>query len=92
MQAIGTLVERLAFDRDRIGERDRGVFVGSGAPDLSIRHNLAPDLAAIDQRPVVVDCDVGNADALCDHGMLALPRQVEHYGLGMAKACHQQKS
>ena len=92
LQTVSTLVERLAFDRDRIGERDGGIFVGSGAPNLSVRHEFAPDLAVVHQRPMIVDSDVGKAKALRDHGMLALPRQIEHYGLGLAKTGHREKA
>jgi hypothetical protein len=34
---------------------------------------------------MIVDGDVGEANALRDHGMLALQRQIEHYALGMAE-------
>jgi hypothetical protein len=54
VEAIGSLVERLAFDRDGIGEGDDRVLVGSGAPDLTIRNNFAPDLASVGQRAVIV--------------------------------------
>jgi hypothetical protein len=49
-------------------------------------------LAAIDQRPVVVDRNVGNANALRDYGVLALQRQIEHHGLGMAETRYRQKA
>jgi hypothetical protein len=49
-------------------------------------------LAAIDQRPVIVDGYVGEANPLGDHGMLALQREIEHYRLAQAKACHRQET
>ncbi len=85
VQSIGSFVERLAFNRDRIGECDGGIFVGPGTPDLSVRHQLAPNLAAVDEWPMVVDGDVGNADALRDNGMLTLPGEIKHQGLRVAK-------
>ncbi len=97
MQAIGSLVERLAFNRDRIGERDGRIFVCARAPHLPVRREFAPNLAAIGQRPVIVHGDVGDANALHHHGMLALPRQIEHQrfasrGLSVAKTCYQQNT
>ena len=80
MDAVGPLVERLPLDRDRISECNNCVFVCPRPPDLSKRYKLAPDLAAIGQRPVIIDGDVGDANALHDYCMLALPRQIEHQG------------
>ena len=92
MQTVRSFVERLTFDGDRIGEGDCGILIRSRAPYLAVGYELAPDLAAIDQRPVIVDGDIGEADALGDHGMLALQREIEHYSLAGAKTCHRQET
>ena len=87
MQAVRSLVERLSFNRDRIGERNRRILICSRSPHLSVRHEFAPDLAAIGQRTMIVDGDIGDADALRYQGMLALPRQIEHQGFARGSLC-----
>src|SRR5450631_272155 len=97
VQSIGSLVERLAFNGDRIAERDRRILIRARAPYLSIGNKLAPDLAVVGPRPVIVHGDVGDADALHHLGMLALPGQIEHQrfasgGLSMTKTRYQQNT
>ena len=92
VQSIGSFVERLTFNRDRIGECDGGIFVGPGAPYLSVGHQLAPNLTAVDEWPMVVDGDVGNADTLRDNCMLTLPGEIKHQGLRVAKTNYRQES
>src|SRR6266567_1783656 len=80
VQPIRPLVERLTFNGDRIAKRDGRILVRARAPHLPVRRKLAPDLASIGQRPVIVNGNVGDANALRHHRMLALPRQIEHQG------------
>lgn len=61
------------------------------------RADLAPNLAAIGQWPVIVNGDVREADALRNERMLALPGQREHKGLAggslrLTKICYQQNT
>ena len=90
MQTVGSPIERFAFDKHRIGELNRGVLIGSGAPRLAVRHHSAPDFAAPRQRTVIRNRDIGNTDALRQHGMLALPRKVKNGGLRVAEDARQQ--
>src|ERR1700677_500866 len=66
VQSIASLVEWLAFDLDGIAEGDRRVEICSRAPHLAVGNQggRSPNLAIIDQWPVIVDRDVGDADAL----------------------------
>ena len=64
MQTVGSLVEGLAFDQDRIAKRDRGVFIRARAPYLAVRNQGTPNLAVVHQWPVIVDGDIGNPDPL----------------------------
>ena len=82
MQSVGSAVERLAFDGDRIAEGDRRVLVGAGAPDLAVGNEGSPDLAIIRQRPVISDGDVRDPDALRDLCALARKRQIENERTG----------
>ena len=74
VQSVGSFVERLALNGHGIGKRDRRILVGSCAPYFSIRHQLAPNLPAVSQRAVIVNGDIGDANALRDLRMLALQR------------------
>src|ERR1700676_1574632 len=75
VQGVGAGGERLAFDGDIIGERDGGVFVGPGAPDLAVGNDFTEDFAADDEGGVIGDGDVGEADALRDVAVLADARK-----------------
>ena len=92
VQTVSAGRQRLAFNRDRIAEGDGRVLVGAGAPDLAIRHKSAPNLAAVGQRAMIVDGDVGNADALRHDGVLAGTRQVELSGLSIGECSAQQQA
>src|SRR5258708_34730595 len=93
MQAVGSLVERLAFDLDRVAEGDRRVFICSGAPHLAVGNEVTPNLAIIYQRTVIADGDVGDANRLRNLRSLALQGQIEYERLCRAHGrhgCHQQ--
>ena len=77
MQTIDSSCELLAFNHHRIAKFDRGVFIRSSAPHLTIGHKLAPDLTIVHQRSAVVDGDIRNANALRDQRMLAGAREVQ---------------
>src|SRR5581483_9775055 len=74
VQAVSPAVEWFALNGDGIGERDGGVFVCTGAPYLSKGDKIAPDFAIAGERPMIVDGDIGYADALRHRRMLALAR------------------
>ena len=61
-------------------------YIRARAPNLSVGNEVAPNLAVLDQRPMIGDGDVSDADALPDDRALALPRQVENKSLRQAKA------
>ena len=90
MQAINSCVQRFTFNRNRVGELNRGVLIGAGSPDLSVRNNLPPDGAALHQRPVIVHGDVGDTDALCDGSPLAVAGNVQLGGLSKGVGRRQQ--
>jgi len=92
VQAIGATGQGLILDRDRVGEGDGCILICSRPPHAPVGNYLSPELAAIRQGSVIVDSDIGNADALHDYRVLALPRQVQHQalargGLGDAALC-----
>ena len=64
MQPVSSFIERLAFDLDRIAERDRRVFIRSRAPHLAIGNQGIPNLAIIHQWTVIADRDIGDSDPL----------------------------
>ncbi len=84
VQPVRPLVERLAFDRDRIAERNRRIQIRSRPPHLAIGNQTAPHLALVHQRTVIVDRDICNPDALRNLRPLALQRQVEQHRLRQA--------
>ena len=63
MKAISSLIEGLAFDLDGIAEGDRGVDIRSGAPHLAVGNQASPNLAIVNEWPVIVDGDVGDGGA-----------------------------
>src|SRR5690349_20004200 len=71
MQAVSACGEWLALDADVVGKGYGGVLVGSGAPDFAVRNDFSPYLAAADERFVIVDGYVRQADALRGGGMMA---------------------
>src|ERR1700746_3626272 len=91
MQTVNALGQRLAFHIHRIGEFDGRVFICAGTPDLAVRHKTAPDFSAFDQRAVVINGDISDADSLDDLGMLAVTRQVKHGRLRVAQSCGENK-
>ena len=78
VQPIGSLVERLALDGDRVAERDRRIDICAGTPHLPIRHQAIPDLSAVYERTVILDRDICDADRLRYLCGLALQRQVKY--------------
>src|SRR5207245_9133458 len=93
VQSICSLVERLAFDHDRIAEGDRSVLIRARTPDLAVRNQTVPNLAILYHRPVIVDGDIGNPNFLRNLCPLALVRQIEYERLRQTYArhgCHQQ--
>ncbi len=93
VQAVGAFIERLAFNEHGIAERDGGVDIRAGAPDLAVRHQAVPYFAIVDERAVIVDGDVGDADSLRDFRALARQGQIENLGLraGQHRAAQQQQ-
>ncbi len=88
---ISTFIQVLPLDRDRITESNSRILIRPSAPDLAIGNEFAPDLASIGQRTMIVNGDIGDANALRHHGMLTRTRQVEHQcfargGLSLAEA------
>ena len=71
MKAREALGQRLALDGDRIAHLEGGIEVGAGAPDFAVGHEAAPNFAAVDQRAVVTDRDIGDAELLLHHRSLA---------------------
>ena len=64
--------KRLAFDGYVVGESNCRVLICAGAPDFVIRNRWgSPNLPPADQRCVIVDRDISEADTLSDYGMLA---------------------
>src|SRR5262249_8894643 len=53
-------------------------LVRAGPPHLIVGLKTAEDLPVVDERPVVIDCDVGDADALRDQRVLAHAREIQH--------------
>jgi len=83
MQTVFSGGERLAFHGHRIGKFDDRVFISSGAPGLSVGNDAAPDLATRDQRTMIGNGDVGDADPLRDPGALAGAGQIKQGRLGL---------
>src|SRR5262249_28854157 len=79
VQAVNSPGQGLAFDGHRVSELDGGVFIRAGPPNLAVGDDSAPDLPAFDQRTVIVDGDISDADSLRDSGVLAVSWQV-HQG------------
>jgi hypothetical protein len=49
----------------------RRILIGTGAPDLSIRNGLSPDLSPAQRRAVISNSDIGQSNPLCHGGPLA---------------------
>src|SRR5215470_12106500 len=82
VKAVSPCRKSLAFDGYIFGKSNRCVLVCPRAPDFVIGNGSGPpNLPAADQRRVIVDCDIGEPDALSDHGMLADRRNVQFRGL-----------
>jgi len=77
MQAVRTLIERLAFDADGVGKGDCRIFIGAGPPDLSVGNDFPPNRAAFHQRAMVIDGDIGDANPLAHDGVLAIARNIQ---------------
>jgi hypothetical protein len=71
VEPVRSLIEWLPFDRHRIGERDSCVFIRADAPDLAVRNNAIPNLAASHERAMIIDRDISNSDSLSDFCALA---------------------
>jgi hypothetical protein len=80
VQSVSPFGQRLPLDRNVVAELDGRVLVRPGAPDFAERHDSAPDLSSIHQRPVIIDLDVGESDTLLDDRMLT---HVRHVKVGM---------
>ena len=91
VQAVAAGGQWLPLDGDRRRERDPGVLVGAGAPDLVVGNERAPDLAPLDQGPAVVDRDPGDADRLRHRCGLADPRQRQRWPLGLGRGGGQER-
>src|SRR6185437_16310763 len=91
VQAIGSAVQRFAFDGYGVRKSNRGVLIGSGAPYLSIGHERIPNFTSTHQRTVVVDRDIGHAHSLHHGGVLAWSRQVEYGGLRLGQVGYKQQ-
>src|SRR5712671_8175536 len=88
MQAVSASIEWLAVNRNRIAERNRGVLIGSGTPDLAVGNQGVPDFAIVYQRAMIGDCDVGYSDTLGDFRALARARQIQYERLRRADSRH----
>ena len=66
MEAVGSRRDLLASDVNVAREGDRRVLVCTGAPDLVVGHELAPDLALVHGRAVIRDGDVSQSHLLRD--------------------------
>src|SRR5579871_23449 len=70
MQTVCAGILLCAFDGDICGEGNRCVLVCASAPDFVVWNGVSPEFAAANQGRVVVDGDVGEADALGDYRVL----------------------
>jgi len=82
LQAVETGRQLLPLDLHRGTEGDRGVFVGAGAPDFLVRHQAAPDGAALHARSAVVQNHLGDADGLRQAGVGTGARHGQRLLLG----------
>src|ERR1700683_1154843 len=71
VEPVHALRKRLAIDGDGIAGLEESVVVGPGSPYLSVRLKAPEDLPAVDERPVIVNRDIGEADALREARVLA---------------------
>src|SRR6266487_2355577 len=78
------LRERLAIDGDRIADFEEGVIVGPGPPNLSVALKAAEDFSAVDERPVIINRDIGEPNALREARVLADARQIQYCRLGLS--------
>ena len=77
VQSVGARRQRFSFDGNVIGESNCRIFIRARAPDFSVRHGLAPDLAPSDRGPVISDGDVGQPKPLRHGSALARTRDVQ---------------
>ncbi len=85
VEAVSAFGQRLALDGHWIHKLNGRVLIRSGAPDLAVRHDSAPDFALVHHRTVVVDGDVGDPNPLGDDRMLTGPRQIQNERLGLSQ-------
>ena len=69
-----------------VSELDLGSDVCACAPDLAVRNETAPDLAAFHGGAMVGDADLGDADSLHDFGARTWEREFERMGSGGCEA------
>ena len=77
VQAVRARRQRLSFHRHIVRKSNGGVLIRSGAPHLPIRNCFAPNLAAAHHRPVIVNGDIRQPNALRDAPALADTRNIQ---------------